>query len=489
MASSRILLINPWIMDFAAYDFWNKPLGLLSLAAVLRDAGARLDFIDCMDRFDPELQRACPGRAKPGKYGTGKYLRRVIRKPAVYADIPRYYARYGMPLELFRARLRRLQEPAAVVVTSGMTYWYPGVQTAIEEVRRVFGAVPVLLGGIYATLLPEHAKRHSGADMVLTGEAENRITQSLCAAVPGLTLQQRAYAELDTYPLPAWEVYHHLPYGVVMTSRGCPLRCSFCASAQISGRYRWRQPEAVVEEIATISRDFEVRDIALYDDALLTNHQRHLRPILRMLRRRGLPVRFHTPNGLQCKFLDQELAAEMRATGFRTMRLSLESVSPERQRDMSRKVNTDSFARAAHALHAAGFETADLDAYVMMALPGQPLLEVLQTMAFVHANRIGIRLAAYSPIPGTVDYARAIEQGFIAPDDDPLRTNNSVLPVRAAGLNFEAYNRVSLLAKTLNAALRTAGAALEPEPDLWQRLCSQFSREELEARRSPAEIS
>ena len=51
--SPHILLVNPWIHDFAAYDFWAKPLGLLALAALLRSHGLSVSYIDCLDRFHP----------------------------------------------------------------------------------------------------------------------------------------------------------------------------------------------------------------------------------------------------------------------------------------------------------------------------------------------------------------------------------------------------------------------------------------------------
>ncbi|RLC23795.1 MAG: B12-binding domain-containing radical SAM protein, partial [Deltaproteobacteria bacterium] len=50
----NILLVNPWIHDFAAYDFWAKPLGLLSLASILRQHGFSITYIDCLDRFHPK---------------------------------------------------------------------------------------------------------------------------------------------------------------------------------------------------------------------------------------------------------------------------------------------------------------------------------------------------------------------------------------------------------------------------------------------------
>ncbi len=52
----HILLINPWIYDFSAYDLWYKPLGLLSLASLLRIHGVHITFIDCLDSDDPAIR-------------------------------------------------------------------------------------------------------------------------------------------------------------------------------------------------------------------------------------------------------------------------------------------------------------------------------------------------------------------------------------------------------------------------------------------------
>jgi len=50
-ASPHVLLINPWITDFAAYNLWARPLGLLYIATLLRQAGFRLTFIDCLASY------------------------------------------------------------------------------------------------------------------------------------------------------------------------------------------------------------------------------------------------------------------------------------------------------------------------------------------------------------------------------------------------------------------------------------------------------
>ena len=56
----HILCVNPWIHDFAAYDFWAKPLGLLTLAAICRMHDCRVSYIDCLDRFDPRAPQTDP---------------------------------------------------------------------------------------------------------------------------------------------------------------------------------------------------------------------------------------------------------------------------------------------------------------------------------------------------------------------------------------------------------------------------------------------
>ena len=92
-----VLLINPWITDFAAHDLWSKPMGLLVLASLLREGGCGVGLIDCLDRRDPFTNshpEILPGIDK--KFGTGKYPRMRLEKPAPYSDFPRYFYRHGI---------------------------------------------------------------------------------------------------------------------------------------------------------------------------------------------------------------------------------------------------------------------------------------------------------------------------------------------------------------------------------------------------------
>jgi radical SAM superfamily enzyme YgiQ (UPF0313 family) len=428
-----------------------------------------------MDRAHPEvLQWQGIERPANRRWSTGKFLRAPIPKPAAYCNIPRHYARYGMPPEIFERLCLSGPTPDAILVTSGMTYWYPGVQMMIATLRRLFGNTPILLGGIYATLCTDHARRFSGADAVIAGEAEN-IIQSELQAIVGGEVRCRDFATLDDLPFPAFDLYPKLQSAAIMTSRGCPLRCTFCASNLVSGKYRWRRLEGVIAELDWLHRGLGVNEFAFYDDALLTNRDRHFLPLCEKIIAQQISATFHTPNGLQAKFIDANTARLMWQTGFKTIRLAYESGSEERQRDMSKKVSNESFTRAVANLYAAGFGPRELDAYVMMALPGQSIHEILWSMAYVHSLGVGIRLAAFSPIPGTVDYERAVARGELAADADPLLTNNSILPTRLPGVPYETYDKINRIAKTLNAHLLQTGRPLDSLGDLYNRLSSQIN--------------
>jgi hypothetical protein len=80
--SSTLLLINPWIYDFAAYDFWARPLGFLYLAAILRKNDYIIHYIDCLNLDQPAIKAlkgiTLPSRKKEGK---GKFLKAKLEKP------------------------------------------------------------------------------------------------------------------------------------------------------------------------------------------------------------------------------------------------------------------------------------------------------------------------------------------------------------------------------------------------------------------------
>jgi radical SAM superfamily enzyme YgiQ (UPF0313 family) len=447
----RLLLINPWIFDFSAYDLWSKPLGLLYIASYLRKIGYEIDYIDCLDKNNPFFLKKIKGlKVKTGKYGSGHFYREKVKKPALLEFIPRFYARYGLSEDVFLSALGGIEKPDAILITSLMTYWYLGPQRVVELVRNFFRGVPVILGGIYSTLLNEHAKTHVKPDYIITGPGELQVAQLLCQILPGAPEDPFPPQNLDDFPAPAFDLYSKLDYLIVMTSRGCPYHCTFCATEQISGGYVQRNPAHVVEEILKGTKKYAVKNVAFYDDALFLNKKNRIIPILQALIQSKTRLNFHTPNGVHTCEISSDLAELLFANSFKTIRLSFESVSPERREDMKDKVTPDDLEIAVKNLEQAGFQRNMLAAYVIFGLPNQPLEEVYESILFVNSLGIKVSLASFSPIPGTVDYERAIAQGLLPRNPDPLITNNSIYPLYPRKEDYIRFNSVRQFVQVLN---------------------------------------
>jgi hypothetical protein len=433
----NVLLVNPWIYDFAAHNLWIEPLGLLTIAALLRERGYAVTVLDCL-----APHRGAPA-ARPN--GSGKFLKTPVDKPEMVAFVPRRYGRYGLPTDQFEAGLAQTPPPDAVLVASGMTYWYPGVIEAIARVRARYGRVPVALGGVYATLCLEHAQLHSGADLVIAGSgvaAALRFVDEVTGqdSGPDRTLDPR------TWPAPAHQLVAR-PFAALVTSWGCPYRCTYCASRRLQPKFVQRDARAVLDEIAACALR-GIQDFAFYDDALLARGGSHLEAILQGVVARGLSVRFHTPNGLHATGITGDLARLMKRAGLATLRLSLETVDPVRQELTGGKVTTGAFARAISHLRAAGYGPRELGAYILAGLPDQSLAEVEETVNYVHGLGVQAKLALFSPIPGTMDGDRALEPGA-----DPLLHNNTVYPYLLGIEYVRDLQRVKQIAKEGNLAL------------------------------------
>lgn len=418
------LLVNPWITDFAAYDFWVRPLGLYTLAALFRAAGHRVDLIDCLDGGGGESRRP----PKRGAWGQGKFFSEEIPRPDALRSIRKRYRRYGMTPARFRERLAASGRPDAVLVGSMMTYWYPGVAEAIREIRGAWPGVPVILGGTYATLCERHARDVSGADVVLPGDGEFVLPPVLSDLVGAAIQFAFDPGDLDSYPYPALDLAGRLDAVPILTSRGCPFRCTYCASALLNRGFRARNPVRVVDEIEHWHRRHGVVDFAFYDDALLVDAPRRAVPMLEDILRRGLACRFHCPNGLHVREISPRLAVLLFRTGFRTIRFGFETASAARQESTGGKVTTAELRQAVAYLREAGYASRDIGVYLLCGLPGQPSREMVAGIDLVAAAGARPVLAEYSPIPGTALWDEALRDARHDIAGEPLFHNNTLLP-------------------------------------------------------------
>ncbi len=440
-ARPNILLVNPWIHDFAAYDFWAKPLGLLQLAGILQRHGISVAYIDCLDRFHPSSTTV----DLAVRHGRGPYRKTPIPKPAGLEDVERTYSRYGIKKSWFRESLDRAEKPDLIMVTSLMTYWYPGVQETIQAIKLRYPDVPVVLGGVYASLCYEHAKQHSGADRVVTGPGEAYLLD-LVHEFTGYKVSPRFDPQdLDTYPFPAFQLQNRITYVPLMTSRGCPYACTYCASRFLNPMRMARSPANVMAEIEFWHRSEGVVDFAFYDDALLVDSEKQILPILKNIVARGLSVRFHTPNALHVREINQEVAELMFQAGFKTIRLGLETAAFEDRRQLDAKVTAAEFTRAVNHLKTAGFKKEQIGAYLLFGLPGQTSAEVENSVKIVKSCGITPVIAHYTPIPHTALWPQAVAASRYDLAVDPVFTNNAVMPCRKAPFSWEPLSRLKRL--------------------------------------------
>ncbi len=423
----KILLLNPPIYDFAAYDFWLKPYGLLSIAGYLR-GNADFELFDYLDRLHPFM--AGRKEQQSDEWGRGRFYCEQVTSPPCLEQIPRYFRRFGLPRNMFQDFLTKRQPCDFVFIQTMMTYWYKGIQEVIEDVHKAWPKAKIILGGSYVTLCSSHAQK-LGMDFLIQGNNLQSLWEYLNIAPD---LKQPAL----------WQVYKVLNVGVLKLSDGCPFNCTYCSVPKIYGKFKARSLERSLAELQLLV-ECGVENIAFYDDALLFEAEKVLMPFLEEVLKRDIQVNFHTPNALNVRFITSELAKLMVQAGFKTFYLGFDL---QWQQCTGSKVSCDELAQAVRYLTAAGAKPKDITAYQILGHPHGDVQELEKSMRF--ANSLGVRgmLADFSPIPGTPDgeYCRKWVNM-----DEPLFHNKTAFPIILLG--FDETNRLKDLQRQLNRKL------------------------------------
>ena len=426
-AMPKILLVNPPIYDFAAYDFWVKPYGLLSVAGYLRGK-AEFTLFDYLDRLHPFY--ATQGEIDAGQWNRGRFYFEKIPNPDCLKDIPRHFRRFGLPRAIFQEFLAAQKPCDFVFVNTVMTYWYPGVREVMEDIRNAWPEAKVILGGNYVTLCRNHAEK-SGADFLVGGGDLNRLWDYLglepAVSQPGL-----------------WEAYSRLSVGVLKLSDGCPFECTYCLVPKVYGKFRARPLQRSLAELELLVK-LGARDIAFYDDALLFDAKNVLIPFFNEVIRQQIKVNFHSPNAINARFVTRDIAELMVRAGFKTFYLGFENSSRQWQEQTGSKVFSEELAEAVTNLKSAGAEPNNITAYQILGHPKTNLADLEESMRFV--NRLGIRgmLADFSPVPGTPDGELCRKWVDM---DEPLLHNKTAFPIILLG--FDETNRLKDLQRQLN---------------------------------------
>jgi len=441
----HILFINPWIHDFAAFDFWARPMGLMQLIAIVRSQGMPVSYVDCLNRFHP---RASTIKLKQYRYGRGAYLKTRITRPKNLRHFPRKYSRYGILPEWFIQDLKAIKKPDIIMITSIMTYWYPGIQETIACIRSVFRDIPIVLGGIYVRLCLPHAKKNLDADILVSDHGEISILEIITQLTGFQATSQLDMNKLDTFPRPAWDVQTHIPFVPLLTTRGCPFRCEYCASGFLEKQIRRHSVDNVCDEIKYWYQKFGVRDFVFYDDALLYQSEKFAIPLLEKILANNYPVRFHTPNAIHVREITQSIAQLLFKAGFKHLRMGLETMDFAHRLDQ--KLTFEEFDTAIKNLKQAGFQNHDMGAYLLIGLPEQTDESIIQSIDCVKRSGVQPILAYYTPIPHTKLWPKAVASSPFAIEQDPMYTNNTLFPCQPNGLNWKKLSEYQARAKNKN---------------------------------------
>jgi len=315
-----------------------------------------------------------------------------------------------------------------------------GITVMSEVVERAYElgdafrgrGVPVIMGGIHATLCPEEAKEH--CDAVVMGEAEG-LLGGLIEDLRGGRLKpfyrREAFASLEGLPFPRRDLLDSSAYhtiNLVQTSRGCPNNCNFCVVHKVHGRrVRTRPVEEVLAEIAT----FEGNHLAFSDDNLAADHK-----YARELFQRMIPLRkkFTAQTSLRVLY-DDELLALLKAAGLQGVFIGFESVSRSSLAEINKRLDPARFADRVKKIHDLGIFI--IGAFIFgMDTDGPEIFE--RTVEFVDATRIDVpQFTMMTPFPGTRLYQQLEQEGRLVIPKWWLTSDWNMVPFKPRQMSRE----------------------------------------------------
>ena len=374
----------------AQVNYW-QPLGVLYLAASLREAGHEVKFID------------------------GSFLNHeeVIR------------------------RIRDF-DPDFVGIYANTPLWRKAVKTA-EDVKKVCNAA-VFAGGPYPTAMGKRALAEAPAlDAIVVGEGELTLCEALERMEKGKSLEgvrgviyrdgerlvenppRPPIEDLDALPFPARDLledknlyvppagtYRRKPVAIVMTSRGCNARCIYCYQLTGERRIRYRSVENVLQEIE-LCIEQGYREIRFLDDTFCGDYSRAMQ-IAEEIRRRGLDITWFV--SARVNQVDEPLLRAFRRAGCWAIFFGAESGVQKNLNALRKGITLEQTRRAVRAAKRAGLRV--VTAFIF-GIPGETYEEALRTIDFaIELDPDFVNFHTMTPFPGTELYERVSELGSMS---------------------------------------------------------------------------
>ena len=321
----------------------------------------------------------------------------------------------------------------------------------VAENLKKFLDTKIVLGGAQATLDPVKTISNENIDFVICGEGETGLAWLLKSfekenlpGIPGLVYKDEGEIKinkkgdliknLDEIPIPArhlvpMEKYHSSANlrGKrtlnIVTSRGCPYRCAYCAGPLIFGKtHRFHSVKRVIEEIKLLKERYKADSIQFFDETFTINRKRVIELCDEIIREKlGLEWSCFT----RANLVDRELLRKMKQAGCYLIFYGLES-GVRRLLDLIQKdITLEQSEEAVRMTHEAGIETW---ASFMLGLPSETKEDTEQTIDFaIKVNPTFVQFPITTPFPGTRLYDLALKYGKLKTDWENFTTWDKVV--------------------------------------------------------------
>jgi radical SAM superfamily enzyme YgiQ (UPF0313 family) len=413
--NKRILLIAPPF--YRIINFYNRyfPFGITLLATILKQKGydVKVYDADCNDRplyIDYSIL--------PKKYPV--YLESFkIKDNAVW-------------LEMRQALLDF--KPDIVGISAFTTFAASAFYTA-KICKEVFPDSKVIMGGPHATVKADEILKISpDVDFVIRGEGEEALIELLTqiekSAVSLSNIKGLSYREktgvihnpagkkidnIDIFPFPDRTLlinekkYTSEDMGLIMTSRGCPYSCTYCATD--TKRAVFRSVDSVIEEIIFIKKRYNTTQFTFKDDSFTVNKKRVIELCDKII---GLNLNIFWECNTRVNLIDEDILKLMKKAGCNFIKIGIESGSEKVLEGMHKGITLSQIKNSAKVLNKIGIHWTG---YFLIGTPGETKDDIYKTLDFVREIKPDAALlGVYESFPGTLMFEDGIKRGLIKPN-------------------------------------------------------------------------
>ena len=409
-------------------------------------------------RFDPKLWEAMQPYPPLGTLYAASYLRSQGFSVALFdAMLAESTAQWGEALEQHRPLFAVLFEDSFNYLSKMCLLRMREAAFEMISKAKSRGCTVIVSSSDATDHAPQYMAR--GADFVLIGEGEITLGELLSSltgqsrrevsqlvgvtradAPEAHTLPRPPLRDLDRQPFPAWDLVdiekyrsiwkqRHGYYSInLVTTRGCPYHCNWCAKPIYGQRYNSRSPENVVEEMKWVKQLARPDHISFSDD-IFGLKRGWIESFSRLVCQNHLQTPFKCL--LRTDLVNENIATRLKEAHCQTVWMGVESGSQKILNAMEKGTRVEDTYRATHQLHQVGIE---VGYFLQFGYPGECWEDICKTVQMVRDNMpddIGVSVSY--PLPGTKFYERVRRelddrQNWLDSDDLALLYQGRFLP-------------------------------------------------------------